>query len=261
MFEMIHCTDAHCRRINCTVSDKKLLASAIAHALIQEYSLARAFLTATPTSSNVALFTSAEIQDIINRRLHPVDVYHRDGFLFQLMMWLFAHTDLAQGDLVSLPHSQGSAKGQDCIIVHSPSAKVAHLTVCEDKATDNPRKTIRTEVWPEIEKYEKGERIDELRSAIISTLGTSGIPHNQAIDMIRGVSWEKRRRYRVRVTIKPTGRTNGLFKGFSDIVSGTSDRRRGEAVSLPAMRQWMDGLSNMVESELLTFIRQPLPHV
>lgn len=196
-----------------------------------------------------------EIEDIVTRRLKPSVDYHRDGFLFQLMMWLAAHLDLDKGDLIALPHAQATAKGQDSIVVHRADGAVVALSICEDKATERPRKTVREEVWPEIEDYEGGGRRDELRSSIIATLGLGGIPVDEATALVRRISWEGKRRYRVRVTLQRK-RTKKLFKGFDEIVSGNAERRRGETVHLPKLRAWMTKFAGKVEAELRNHIQE-----
>lgn len=249
--------DRHCQGVTFTISDADALAHAIAHVLVQEYALARSILSgdATADEGDVIELDADEIDDIVCRRLKPSDVYHRDGFLFQLMMWLAAHLDLDDGDLVALPHTQASAKGQDCIVVHRAGNAVVALSICEDKATVNPRDTVRDEVWPEIRAYEAGGRRDELRSNIIATLGLGGIPTSEATALIRRISWEGKRRYRVRLTLEST-RTQGLFKGFDQIVTGGVERRRGETIHLPGLRTWMTEFAAKVETELRDFARE-----
>jgi len=139
-------SDSYCRGITFEVTDIDAVAKTIALVLIQEYDLARKLVIGTDHLTDVISLEKDDIEDIIQRRLHPKDVYHRDGFMFQLMMWLAAHLDLQDGDLVALPHSQGSAKGQDSIVVHRSVDAVVGLTICEDKATENPRDMVRDEV-------------------------------------------------------------------------------------------------------------------
>jgi hypothetical protein len=165
------------------------------------------------------------------------------------MMWLATHIDLDDGDLVALPHAQATAKGQDSLVVHRANGAVVALSICEDKATENPRKTVRDEVWPEIEDYEAGGRRDELRSNVIATLGLGGVPANEATTLVRRISWEGKRRYRVRVTVE-TERAKKLFRGFDEVVSGEAERRRGETVEIPRLRDWMIKLAGKVETEL-----------
>ncbi len=253
MLSLSQIDDTYCQGIEFNVTDIDNLARTIAFVLIQEYDLARRLVTGDDHPTDVISLENDDIEDIIQRRLHPKDVYHRDGFLFQLMMWLAAHLDLQDGDLVALPHSQGSAKGQDSIVVHRSTDAVVALTICEDKATENPRDMVRDEVWSEIKEYEQGGRRDELRSNIIATLGTAGISSAEAQNLIRGISWSGKRRYRVRVTVEPNQRTSKLFKGFEEIVSGDNEMRRGETTILPSMRNWMTTLAEKIENELRCF--------
>lgn len=254
MLRMSLVDDAFCQGVSFDVTNDEVLADAIALILVQEFSLARQLVADPGTTIPAVTLERSDIDDIIARRLKPVDKYHRDGLLFQLVMWLAVHLDLQDGDLVALPHSQGSAKGQDSLIVHRASESVIALTICEDKATENPRDTVRDSVWPEIKLYESGGRRDELRSGVIATLGTGGVGTEEAERLIRGISWEGRRRYRVRVTVEGS-RPSKLFDGFSDLVAGSNEMRRGETMLIPAVRTWMDDLALRVEAQLRTLAK------
>ena len=247
--------DQYCQGVSFSIEDVDALARAIAMILVQEYTQAKAVLLGLTVPEGDPALEAEEIEDIVRRRLHPPVFYHRDGFLFQLMMWLAAHLDLSSGDLVALPHSQASGKGQDSIVVHREDNAVVALSICEDKATENPRATVRDEVWPEIRDYEAGGRRDELRSNIIATLGLGGIHAEEATRLVRRISWDGARRYRVRVTVQ-SARSQRLFKDFEMIVNGASDRRRGETVHIPDLRSWMTRLSSKVEDELRSFAVQ-----
>jgi hypothetical protein len=253
MIQINQVIDPHCQGIEFNFTDIDGLAKAVAFILVQEYVMARQLIIGGGPPTNTPLLENDDIEDIIKRRLHPTVDYHRDGFLFQLMMWLAAHIDLQDGDIVALPHSQCSAKGQDSIVVHRSKDAVIALTICEDKATENPRDTVREEVWPEIKDYQAGGRRDELRSNIIATLGLDGISMTEAQNLIRGISWAGKRRYRVRVTVEPNKRTSTLFKGFEKIVDGDEEMRRGETVPLSSMRNWMELLAGKIEQELYNF--------
>ncbi len=249
------CTDDnYCQGVSFAITNEDALVRSVALVLVQEYALARSIMTGeerTVEGERIVL-NKDEIEDIVTRRLKPTVDYHRDGFLFQLMMWLAAHLDLDDGDLVALPHTQASAKGQDSIVVHRAAGAVVALSICEDKATENPRDTVREEVWPEIKDYEAGGRRDELRSNVIATLGLGGIPADEATALVRRISWEGKRRYRVRVTVQGE-RTKRLFKGFDELVFGDVERRRGETVHLPELRAWMTKFAEKVENELRSY--------
>lgn len=249
MFKNDAIVDSHCERFSIELTNIDALAKSIAHVLVQQYELAKKYISNETRTENLVL-NSQDVENIIDRRLHKTLKYHRDGFLFQLIMWVSSHTDLSQSDLVALPHAQPSQKGQDSIIIHRSRDAVYALSICEDKATENPRATIRDEVWLDFKDYEGGGRDDELRSGIISCLGTAGVPHAEAIRLIQNISWNGKRRYRARVTIETKKRKNGLFKGFSDIPSKGKACCRGETVYIANLRTWMDDFSSKVEAEL-----------
>lgn len=249
MFSSTIIDDSHCHRVAFEVTDIDALAQAVALVLVQEFELAKSILLGIQPLGTAGL-SGAEIDQIIIRRLLNPHQFHRDGYLFQLMMWLSSHLDLPADDLISLPHSQPSAKGQDSIIVHRTTTSVHALSICEDKATKSPRNTITAQVWPEIKDYESGGRDDELRSSIIATLGTAGIPMTEAISLIRGISWAGNRRYRVRVTVGDTVVSEKMFDGFASLTPNGKKDCRGETVLLPLVRKWMNGFASKVESEL-----------
>ncbi|MDY6825499.1 MAG: hypothetical protein SWH68_17135 [Thermodesulfobacteriota bacterium] len=116
--------DDYCQGISFSITDENALARAIALVLAQEFMLAKAVLSGESVEDDGPSLEADEIEDIVDRRLKPPDVYHRDGFLFQLMMWLAAHLDLEEGDLVALPHPQAAGKGQDSIVVHRADGAV-----------------------------------------------------------------------------------------------------------------------------------------
>jgi hypothetical protein len=249
MFSSNPVSDIHCDRLAFEVTNIDTLARTVALVLIQEYELAKCLILGT-TPGDSAAISAADIDKIVARRLHGPPKFHRDGFLFQIMMWLSSHLDLTPDDLIALPHSQPAAKGQENIIVHRSSASVHAISICEDKATVNPRTTIKNKIWPEITDYESGGRDDELRSSIIATLGTAGIPVAEATKLIRGITWSGKRRYRVRVTVKNSTISRFMFKGFATLTPNGKADCRGETVYLPQLRKWMDGFALKVETEL-----------
>lgn len=254
MFEIVDCSDKHCCGKTAVIIDEQCLVEALALILVQEYVVARNLVSGENADVLQPNLTAGEIDKIVSKRLKQTK-YHRDGLLFQLMMWLCSHADRDDRDLISIPHTQGAAKGQDGLIIHRSVSEVVSLTICEDKATEHPRRTIRGDVWPEIQKYETGERDDELRSLLISTLGTDGVSMDEALACIRGVSWSGNRRYRVRITVPKNGRTKDLFKGFSGAVQGANPLlRRGDTIEFQNLRRWMTDISSKVEKELKKFV-------
>lgn len=247
--------DDYCEGVSLSIVDQEALARAVALVLVQEFLLARRLLGGEPTVEVEALEPEF-IDEIVERRLKCIDRYHRDGYLFQLMMWLAAHLDSAPGDLVALPQSQPAAKGQDGIIVHRSADAVVALSICEDKATDNPRATVRKEVLPAIRDYEAGGRKDELRSAVITALGAVGnVPLDEAQELVRRISWSEARRYRLRIALG-SRRTPTLFRGFEREAPGPESRRSGQTVLIPDLRNALERFALQVEQALLQMKRE-----
>lgn len=118
--------------------------------------------------------------------------------------------------------------------------------IFEDKATDNPRKFIREEVWPEFEAYDLGEEENMLVAEVVSLLEKQNdIDPDEAI---QNILWKEARSFRVSITIGGihTGRRgrNRLFKGYKDTISGNVKRRRAETIYIENLRDWMAALAN-----------------
>ena len=168
--------------------------------------------------------------------------YHRDGWLFQVIAWIVSRIQ-NQTALIAPPQMQHADKGFDGLHVHidQETRTVQSVVICEEKATINPRKTVRDQVWKEFKDLESGRR-DHLLTANVSTLiGTrSDIDPDQAVQKIL---WEQARAFCIAITVNDRhsdihGRKR-LFKGYSDIVSGDVSRRRVETLHLNDLRPWM----------------------
>jgi hypothetical protein len=131
------------------------------------------------------------------------------------------------------------------------------MSICEDKATENSQHTVQYKVWPEVTEYEQGGRWDELKSAIIGTLGLAGVSMDEGARLVRAINWDGKRRYRVRVTVDGP-RTASLFAGFDARVTGSAERRRGETVPVGDLRTWMTAFAAEVEAEVRALGGPPL---
>jgi hypothetical protein len=181
--------------------------------------------------------------------------WHRDGWLFQLISWTAAQLVAPSGSLLRSPQSRPADKGFDGLILelHASGDALTSLVVCEDKATDDPRGTVRRDVWPEITSIEAGYRDSELvseLSAVLSRLGDPALVRT----IIDNVVWEEQRRYRVAITVGAShdgadGRAR-LFEGYDECAVGPCLRRRAETMSLPQLRAWMDAFSTGVAQQL-----------
>jgi hypothetical protein len=183
------------------------------------------------------------------------DPWHRDGWLFQTMSWLVA-SQANPSSLIRAPHMILAHKGFDGLQLEldAESGVVIAAVIFEDKATDNPRHTIRSEVWPEFQLLEKGDRENVLTADVSSLLGTR--PEIDPDKAIENVIWKNVRRYRISITVDNTystvaGRTR-LFKGYDEIATGDVSRRRGEVLLLPELRPWMALLAD----QAISFLRE-----
>lgn len=169
------------------------------------------------------------------------DRWHRDGWMFQIISWITARKFL-NGYIGNPPHPKPANHGLDGLwVLSQPDGAVSHVIICEDKATDNPRKTIREQVWPEFLSHESGEKDAILINNLQSLLSTNSV-HNLE-EVISGIMLRDLRRYRVSITTE-----NGLqlvdlerlFKGYEINVSGPVEKRDAVVFPIDNMRDWMD---------------------
>lgn len=81
--------------------------------------------------------------------------WHRDGWMFQAISWIAAHND--GGIAIRAPHLIKAHKGFDGLKLElSDAGEVTAVVVFEDKATENPRATIRDDVRHSRAAAEKG---------------------------------------------------------------------------------------------------------
>ena len=243
-----------------TVSDQLELAERIALvALGQSHHVAKILsgIKAIPPITTASTRTAA-----IKLLTVPagVDPWHRDGWIFQTISWLVA-SQANPSALIRAPHMILAHKGFDGLQLElDTSGGVSAAVIFEDKATDNPRGTIKSEAWPEFQLLEAGDRENVLTADVSSLLSTRpGIDADKAIE---NVIWKQVRRYRVSITVGDTHSTaigrKRLFKGYDEIATGDVARRRGEIFLVHQLRPWMAALADQAISFLKTM---GTPHV
>ncbi|ESX56206.1 hypothetical protein X761_12715 [Mesorhizobium sp. LSHC424B00] len=178
--------------------------------------------------------------------MQGADPWHRDGWMFQAMSWIAAHR-ATPGGVISFPHLIQAHKGFDGLqIEYDPATgRVTAAIVFEDKATSNPRDTIRDDVWTDFKALEAGDRENVLVADLTALLRTRpGIDADAAVETI---IWKETRRYRVCITIGEAHATaegrGRLFEGYNDIAPGHVGRRRGETLVIQNLRPWMEQLA------------------
>lgn len=180
------------------------------------------------------------------------DPWHRDGWMFQVMSWLSAHKS-ATNSLINTPQMILADKGFDGIqLDFDASGVVSAVVIFEDKATDNPRETIRKDVWPEFEKFESGSDANVLVAEVTGLLEKR--PGIDVDDVIRRIIWKDARHFRISITVGDVHATSAgrarLFKDYDIKVLGDVKRRRGETFYIANLRSWMDSIAQKAISYL-----------
>ena len=172
------------------------------------------------------------------------DAYHRDGWVFQVVAWIAAHR-FDDKALIRAPQMIKADKGLDGLIIQFDDAGIAHVVICEEKATEHPRQKVQSAVWPEFEDFETGTRDNELIASVTSLLERSTDPDPDGT--VANILWEDKRAYRVAVTVgnehaSIKGRRS-LFKDYESKVLGDIARRRAETLHLTDVRVWMASMA------------------
>lgn len=202
--------------------------------------LAGANLGAPPTTANAAAGALGLLT------VTGEDPWHRDGWMFQAMSWIAAN-QAAPGGTIRSPHMILAHKGFDGLQLEldDNTGMVVAAVIFEDKATDNPRDTIRDDVWPEFSKLEAGDRENVLTAEVAALLQTQpGVDPDIAI---QNVIWKEARHYRISITVGDTHANDAgrlrLFRDYDTIAKGAAKRRRGETFHTHNLRRWMNDLA------------------
>jgi hypothetical protein len=183
------------------------------------------------------------------------DPWHRDGWMFQTISWLAANRANPTA-VIRAPHMILAHKGFDGLQleIDTSTGSVTAAVIFEDKASDNPRDTIRDKVWPDFKLLEAGDRENVLIADVSALLITR--PDIDADKAIENIIWKQIRRYRVSITVgaahaSSAGRQQ-LFDGYEQVASGDVQRRRGEILYVDQLRPWMSSLAAEAISSINT---------
>jgi hypothetical protein len=181
--------------------------------------------------------------------------YHRDGYLFQMISWIAAYKTYTRQASIKAPQARLADKGVDGLVLAplgtgagSGGAAGFRIVVCEDKASEHPRDTVRDEVWPSIGDFEAHLRDHELMPDVIGLIERTGSNDPEAIaDAI----FRERKFYRVSLALDAPPQTI-LFDGYDIAVPDSQiAQRRADYFEVPrSLRQWMQGFSNFVADAL-----------
>jgi hypothetical protein len=184
-----------CHGYSWEIIDENALAQLVAWIMVGRYDHAQRILARLPTPSGRTPKTARD-QAIEQLTLPPsprsareTKRVHRDGLVFQHISWLAAHT--AGPIAASPPHTQPADKGFDALIVplKSPNSGTGEFFVCEDKATEDPRGMINSDVWPGFDDIEKGKRDAELKTHLTTILSIypGGVP--KVVEIVVAFGW------------------------------------------------------------------------
>lgn len=185
------------------------------------------------------------------------DPWHRDGWLFQAISWIAAHT--GGGAAIRPPHLIHAHKGFDGLQLELASdGSVQAVIIFEDKATESPRDTIRDDVLPGIVKLEMGKRRNQLSQEVSSLLEAQvrTFPDLDLDAAVKQIVWKEARRYRVAITVASShddaAKRKALFKDFDTHAPGGIDRRLGETMVIPELRKWMQAFAELTITKIMT---------
>lgn len=238
------------------ITNKGLLAEYVGELILGHYMHILNTINSLSSSSSIP---PNKIIDFAIEKLdvtEPVNIIHRDGWLFQMISWLvLAHRNLGSNYYTQHPHFAPAQHGFDGLsIVLNPDNTIDKIIITEDKCTTNPRDTVKKQVFPEFKDFEDGKK----DSALIGVL-SSLISHLDAGAVFQSVQNDiyntNLRMYRIGITRDNSHQSlkgrRRLFKNYDDCVAGpTSSRRSGATIYLDDMRVWMQDFSDMVVNYL-----------
>jgi hypothetical protein len=233
------------------VTDIDSLAEYVARIAVGQYThIAKILLDENATNTSVFSAAKQDAKHFLSLDAGK-EPWHRDGWIFQAISWVAAYK--AGGVVITKPHMIMAHKGFDGLKLElDDSGNVVGVVIFEDKATENPRDTIRDEVWPGIEQLEGDARTNHLCAEIASLLESQArkFPNLDVDAAIERIVWQKARSYRVAITVpKPhntdTARSK-LFKGYDLCAPGPRSKRGAETMHLPALRTWMQDFAERV---------------
>lgn len=231
------------------ITNKELLAEYVGQLILGHY---KHILNIINSLSSSPSTPPNQIIDFAIDKLKRSLIFHRDGWLFQMISWVvLAHRNAGSNYYTQHPHFAAAQHGFDGLsIVLKSDNTIDKIIITEDKCTENPRETIRNKVFPEFKEFEEGKK-DSALIGLISSL----ISHLDAGKVFQSVQNDiyntDLRMYRIGVTRKYSHNSikgrNRLFKDYDVCVNGASSiRRSGATIYLEDMRNWMQDFSERV---------------
>lgn len=244
-----------CEGSEWVVADEDALAEHVARIAVGQYRhVAKILLSEGATTAAVTQAAKADAIALVTLKKDEKP-WHRDGWLFQAISWIAAHN--AGGVAIRAPHLIKAHKGFDGLkLEFSDTGAVTAVIIFEDKATENPRDTIRDDVWTGIAKLEQGARTNELAQEVSSLLEAQlrTFPELDVDAAVQQIIWKEARRYRIAITVDnphlTPNKRKGLFKDYDTYAPGAIARRGAETMCLPELRSWMQRFADHVIAKI-----------
>lgn len=234
------------------IVDKPLLGLLVAKVLIGKYRHAISILNSLKPSS-------ADRNEAIDRAIAILTIptgdnpWHRDGLIFQIFSWIAANKAAAGNAVIRPPHIIPAHKGFDGIQINidSVAQTVDEIIIFEDKATENPRAMITSQVWPEFRELYASKRDNEIEHDITLLIESQKSLIADVDKTIEKIFWEEAKKFRVSITAESLhdsddGRKK-LFKGYDTVIpQGDVNYRNAQYIHIPDLRCWMELFSQDV---------------
>lgn len=239
-----------------TINDEDVLAQQIAQLMLGHHLHVENILRA---KKGITTYSPNSVIDVALKRLVVKDEYERykrDGWIFQLITWIVINKENSKYPFkCQIPHPAPAMHGIDGLgVVLSAKNEIVKIIISEDKYTENPRRTLKKEVWKEFELFELRTYDSQLVGIVTGLLKDLSVKEiNEAI--YRDIYNIELRTYRVGITPKKGHyHKNGkkrLFKGYDNCVKGPAhSRREGLTFRQSDIRSWMDSISLKIAAHL-----------
>lgn len=244
------------KELELKVNDEELLAQQIGELMLGHHLHVESILRAKKGS---VTYSPNKVIDLAIAKLvvsEDHERYKRDGWIFQFMTWIVINKQYSTLPFrCQIPHPAPAMHGIDGLgIVLSKSKEIVKIIISEDKYTENPRKKIKEEVWPEFKSFEDQVFDNQIVSIVTGLL--KDLTTKEVNEMIhRDLYNMDLRTYRVGITPKDQHYvSNGkkkLFKGYDDCVKRDVHNGR-EALTFRQtnIRDWMDHISDKISQYL-----------
>jgi len=232
------------------ITNQSVLEEIVANVLLGKVEHAKKILNGLNIPASQRNINNA-IDDAISKLTAVSDTehYHRDGLIFQIFSWIAAHKNATSNTVIADPHLIPAQKGFDGlqIDISSDNNSVETVRVYEDKATENPRSTITSQVWPEFKAFYGGERESELDYWLTTLLKYRTDLINDLDNAIETLIWSDTRKFRIAITVDHShdneNEIKKMFKGYDVKVPGDRTLRQSEYICFDNLRNWMDSFS------------------